>query len=152
MDEEDYVAEAEAEAVAPPATIAVTGGEAQAMSPLEANKKKRKAEVCGHASTMVWKQHFIVLDEFHYSSKGKQGHRLGYCRYCHQAATSPSAEQLEVIAKSFKRRAPPVPESMQIYKKICQVHLSKCKWLPRELKLIWQVSAKAKAKPPPHTQ
>ena len=116
------------------------GGTGDAMSPLEGQNKKQKAEEFSHASTRHWKQHFMLLEEHHYSAKGVKGHRLGHCKFCFQASMEPTIEQSELIMKSFGGRAPKAPAKMQIYKKICKVHLSKCQWLPRKLKVVWQVS------------
>ena len=115
------------------------GGATEAVSPMEKETRKREAEDYSHASTKHWKQHFILLEEFHESRAGKRGHRLGQCKYCLEASDNPTPEQRELIVKKHHGRAPKAPPKMQIYARICQVHLSKCVWAPRDVKLVWQV-------------
>ena len=126
----------------PPRTIAVDEAvTTEAVSPLEGKAKKRKAEDYSHSASYVWKQHFTLLDEFHISRQGRQGHRMGYCSHCVQASQDPMPEQQAIIMKYFGKRLPKHPPKMQIYKKICKVHLGKCQWLPWEFTLSWQVKA-----------
>ena len=123
---------------APVATIAVdesAAAAAEAISPMEKESKKRKAEDYSHASTQWWKKHFIMLEEFHYSTTGKKGHRLGICIHCKQASEEPTVEQCATIERSNYGRAPKSPNKMQIYARNCQSHLAKCKWIPRDVRL-----------------
>ena len=120
-----------------PLTIDVEGG-GDAVSPMEKETNKRTAEDYSHASTKHWKQHFMLLEEFHHSRAGKRGHRLGYCKHCFEAADSPTPEQRQTIQKLNYGKVPKPPAKMQIYSCICQGHLAKCKWVPREVRLAWQ--------------
>ena len=111
----------------PVETVAVTDAVSDAVSLMEKEAKKRKAEDYSHASTAHWKQHFIVLEEFHYSLSGKKGHRLGFCKHCKQASEDPTVEQCATITRVNYGNAPKPPAKMQIYNRNCQTHLGKCK-------------------------
>ena len=92
-----------------PRSIAVEGG-GDAVSPMDEETNKRKADDYSHASTKHWKQHFMLLEEFHHSRAGKRGHRLGYCKYCFEASQSPTQEQSETIQKQIMAKFRNLPQ------------------------------------------
>ena len=99
----------------------------EAVSPMEKEWKKRKMEDYSNASTQSWTQHFVVLEEFHYSGCGKEGHRLGFSKHCKQASKEPSLEHCATIQRTNFGHEQNAPTKMQICNCNCQSYLAKCK-------------------------
>lgn len=102
------------------------------VSPLD--NKKRKFAAHGHSASNEWRTHFDILDEFHTSKTGIQGHRLGYCKYCLEASgENPSDAQKSTIVSRRFGSSPCQPIKMQIYKRPCVFHLKSCIWAPKDV-------------------